>query len=162
MSQCPLRSPRQVLAGWVHLARFVDKVRLHHAGKLPADYQANFCGGFDGRWLEAAGVSKETFLEAVRAAKDDAAVGTGMVVAARVSQRQGRIASADLDRLVTLVARAGLRTDPPALGFDRWKALMGRDKKVAAGSIRYILLDAIGHAVISADVDDGLLRELLP
>ena len=90
------------------------------------------------------------------------AVGTGMVVAARVSQRQGRIASADLDRLVTLVARAGLRTDPPALGFDRWKKLMGRDKKVAAGSIRYILLDAIGRAVISADVDDGLLRDLLP
>lgn len=74
MSQCPLRSPRQVLAGWVHLARFVDKIRLHQAGKLPADYQANFCGGFDGRWLEAAGVSKETFLEAVRSAKDDAAV----------------------------------------------------------------------------------------
>lgn len=74
MSKILLRSPRQILAGWVHLGRFVDKIRLHHAGKLPADYQANFCGGFDGRWLEAAGVSKETFLDAVRAAKDDAAV----------------------------------------------------------------------------------------
>ena len=74
MSKAPLRSPRQMLAGWVHLARFVDKIRLHHAEKLPADYQANFCGGFDGRWLEASGVNKETFLEAVRAAKDDAAV----------------------------------------------------------------------------------------
>jgi gluconokinase len=74
MSKVPLRSPKDKLAGWVHLPRFVDKVRLHHAGKLPPDYQANFCGGFDGRWLAAAGVAKETFLEAVRAAKDDAAV----------------------------------------------------------------------------------------
>ena len=74
MSNVPLRSPRQKLAGWVHLPRFVDKIRLHHAGKLPPDYQANFCGGFDGRWLTAAGVTKEAFLEAVRAAKDDAAV----------------------------------------------------------------------------------------
>lgn len=74
MSKVPLRSPRQMLAGWVHLPRFLDKVRLHHAGKLPPDYQANFCGGFDGRWLEAAGVGKEVFLEAVRSAKDDAAV----------------------------------------------------------------------------------------
>ena len=60
-----------------------------------------------------------------------------------------------------LVARAGLATTPPALGFDRWKTLMGRDKKVAAGTIRYILLDAIGQAVISADVGDEVLREVL-
>jgi 3-dehydroquinate synthetase len=38
---------------------------------------------------------------------------------------------------------------------------MGRDKKVAAGTIRYILLDAIGKAVISADVGDEVLREFL-
>jgi hypothetical protein len=60
------RSPRETMAGWMYLPRFVDKVRLHLAGKLPADYQANFCKGFDGRWLEAAGVKAEDFIEVVR------------------------------------------------------------------------------------------------
>lgn len=89
------------------------------------------------------------------------AVAAGMVVAARVSHRQGRIGAGDVERLVSLVARAGLRTEPPPLGFDRWKSLMARDKKVAAGSIRYVLLDALGEAVISSDVSDEVLREFL-
>jgi 3-dehydroquinate synthase len=89
------------------------------------------------------------------------AVGAGMVVAARVSHRVGRLRLADVERLERLVARAGLQTTAPSFGFDRWKTLMGRDKKVAAGTIRYILLDAIGRALISADVGDDVLREIL-
>ena len=60
------RSPREVMAGWVYLPRFVDKIRLHLAGQLPADYQANFTKGFDGSWLEAAGVKAEAFIEVVK------------------------------------------------------------------------------------------------
>jgi len=60
------RSPREVMCGWMHLPRFIDKVRLHLAGKLPPDYQANFCKGFDGRWLEAAGVEAQVFIDVVR------------------------------------------------------------------------------------------------
>jgi len=60
------RSPRETMCGWMHLPRFIDKVRLHLAGKLPEDYQANFCKGFDGLWLETAGVSTEQFIEVVR------------------------------------------------------------------------------------------------
>ena len=37
-----------------YLPRFVDKIRLHLAGKLHADYQENFTKGFDGAWLKAA------------------------------------------------------------------------------------------------------------
>src|SRR4051794_11770283 len=36
------RSPRELMAGWVYLPRFVDKIRLHLAGKLDPDYQENF------------------------------------------------------------------------------------------------------------------------
>jgi len=90
------------------------------------------------------------------------AVAAGMVLAAEVSQRTGRIGSADARRLRDLVGRAGLPVAPPALGFDRWRALMARDKKVQAGTVRFVLLDAIGEAVISADVPDDVLRELLP
>ena len=90
------------------------------------------------------------------------AVAAGMALAARVSQRLGRIGESDVARLVALIERAGLPTVAPALGFDRWKALMVRDKKVAAGTIRYILLDGIGSAIVSADVSDDVLRAVLP
>lgn len=52
--------------GWVYLPRFVDKIRLHLAGKLPPDYRENFTKGFDGAWLKAAGVSAEQFIEVVK------------------------------------------------------------------------------------------------
>src|SRR5438067_4002002 len=61
-----LRSPRECMAGWTYLPRFIDKIRLHLAGKLHPDYQANFCKGFDGRWFEAAGVDAQKFIEVVR------------------------------------------------------------------------------------------------
>ena len=60
------RSPRETMCGWMHLPRFIDKVRLHMAGKLHADYQPNLCKGFDGLWLETAGVKAEEFIEVVR------------------------------------------------------------------------------------------------
>jgi hypothetical protein len=50
----------------MHLPRFIDKIRLHHAGKLHADYQPNLCKGFDGLWLETAGVDGKAFMELVR------------------------------------------------------------------------------------------------
>ncbi len=70
---CP-RSPRETMCGWTHLPRFIDKVRLHLAGKLHSDYQPNFCKGFDGRWLEAAGVKAEDFIEVVRKSPTDGEV----------------------------------------------------------------------------------------
>ena len=61
------RSPREVMAGWAYLPRFVDKIRLNLVGKLHADYQENFAfKGFDARWLAAAGVKAEDFIEVVR------------------------------------------------------------------------------------------------
>jgi len=60
------RSPRETMCGWLHLPRFVDKIRLHFAGKLHADYQPNFCKGFDGLWLELAGVDAQQFIDVVR------------------------------------------------------------------------------------------------
>lgn len=59
------RSPRETMCGWMHLPRYVDKIRLHLAGRLPPDYQANFGKGFDGRWLEAAGLKHEDFVQVV-------------------------------------------------------------------------------------------------
>ena len=68
------RSPREVMCGWMHLPRFIDKVRLHLAGKLHSDYQANLCKGFDGLWLETAGVEAGQFMEVVRKSATDGEV----------------------------------------------------------------------------------------
>ncbi|MGP8201867.1 MAG: DUF5069 domain-containing protein, partial [Limisphaerales bacterium] len=68
------RSPREMMSGWVYLPRFVDKIRLHLAGKLHADYQENFTNGFDGAWLKAAGLSAEPFIAVVKNSVTDGEV----------------------------------------------------------------------------------------
>lgn len=68
------RSPREVMDGWHHLPRYVDKIRLHLAGKLPPDYTENLGIGFDGSWLKAAGVTHEQFMTIVKNAITDGQV----------------------------------------------------------------------------------------
>ncbi len=61
------RSARETMAGWAYLPRFVDKIRLHLAGKLHADYQENFAyKGFDAKWLQAAGLTADPFIAMVK------------------------------------------------------------------------------------------------
>ena len=60
------RSPRETMGGWMHLPRYLDKIRLHLAAKLHADYQPNFGKGFDGAWLKAAGLTHEQMIEVVQ------------------------------------------------------------------------------------------------
>ncbi len=68
------RSPRETMCGWMHLPRFIDKLRLHFAGKLHADYQPNLTKGFDGLWLEMAKVDPKTFTVIVRNSTTDGEV----------------------------------------------------------------------------------------
>jgi hypothetical protein len=68
------RSPRETMAGWVYLPRFVDKIRLHLAGKLHSDYQENFTKGFDGAWLKAAGLQADSFIDVVKKTTTDGEV----------------------------------------------------------------------------------------
>lgn len=60
------RSPRETMCGWMHLPRFIDKLRLHLAGQLHPDYEPNLGKGFDGLWLETAGVDLALFTEVVK------------------------------------------------------------------------------------------------
>jgi len=68
------RSPRETMCGWIYLPRFIDKIRLHLAGRLHPDYQENFTEGFDGRWLQAAGLEAAPFIEVVRGTITDGQV----------------------------------------------------------------------------------------
>ena len=63
--------------------------------------------------------------------------------------------------LRALLQCAGLPVDAPRLGGERYLDLMGRDKKVVAGSIRFVLLRGIGDAFVATDVQEGDLRKVL-
>lgn len=61
--------------GWNYLPRFIDKIRLHLAGRLPADYQPNFAHkGFDAEWLKAAGLKADDFIAVVKGTLTDGEV----------------------------------------------------------------------------------------
>lgn len=69
------RSPKEIMAGWAYLPRLVDKIRLHLAGRLHPDYQANFLyKGFDKLWFERSGVRPEELVEVVRRSVTDGEV----------------------------------------------------------------------------------------
>jgi len=60
-----------------------------------------------------------------------------------------------------LLRRARLPVQGPALGADRYLELMGHDKKVEDGKIRFILLRNIGEAFISDAVPRDMLETVL-
>jgi len=80
------------------------------------------------------------------------AVAAGMVCAAKLSERVCGLDASHTRRLTALVAAAQLPTVPPKIAADRWLELMGRDKKVADGAVRFVLLERLGHAVLRRDV----------
>ncbi len=65
------RSPRETMDGWNHLPRYIDKIRLHLAGKLHSDYVENLGHGFDGMWLKSAGVTHEQMVDVVKNSHTD-------------------------------------------------------------------------------------------
>ena len=89
------------------------------------------------------------------------AVAAGMVIASRVSQAMGMLDAGDVARIVTLLQRAGLPVVAPDLGLERYIELMGIDKKVAGGRMRFILLRAIGAAFLTADVAPNVIGRAL-
>ena len=89
------------------------------------------------------------------------AVGAGMLLAARLSERVCGLSSPERSRVEALVGAAGLPTAPPRLAMDRWLDLMGRDKKVDRGRMRFVLLERLGRAVVRADVAERDLEGVL-
>ena len=89
------------------------------------------------------------------------AVAAGTAMAADLSRRLGWLSEQDVSRVCRLLKRARLPVTSPALGTGQYLQLMGLDKKVVGGKIRFVLLKSIGHAVVSGDVPDKLLLQTL-
>jgi 3-dehydroquinate synthase len=88
------------------------------------------------------------------------AVGCGMVLAADLSVRTGRLLDVDQQRIKNLVASLKLPSIPPKFGVARYMELMSVDKKAEGGEVRYILLEGIGRSTIKT-VDDNLVIQTL-
>ncbi|MGA1286172.1 MAG: 3-dehydroquinate synthase [Rubrivivax sp.] len=86
------------------------------------------------------------------------AVGCGMRMATDLSVRLGLVAPAVLERMHHLLQRAGLPLRAPALGAASYLEWMGRDKKAEAGQIRFVVLEALGRAVVRPAPDDMVAR----
>jgi 3-dehydroquinate synthase len=97
-------------------------------------------------------------------------VAIGTVLAAEFSASLGMIPSSDAVRIERHLADAGLPTHLQDIaGFAQegladagtLMALMAQDKKVRRGKLTFILLEAIGRAVIAKDVEPALVRDFL-
>jgi 3-dehydroquinate synthase len=97
-------------------------------------------------------------------------VAIGMVLAAELSAELGMISSQDAARVQRHLADAGLPTHLQDIaGFaqegladaDALMTRMAQDKKVKRGRLTFILLEAVGRAVIAPDVEAALVRDFL-
>jgi hypothetical protein len=82
------------------------------------------------------------------------AVGAGMVMAADLSHRLGLVGAAVPERLRAAVVAAGLPVEGPGWPAERYVQLMSVDKKASQGIPKFVLLEALGRAVVrSAPAD---------
>lgn len=89
------------------------------------------------------------------------AVAAGTIMATDLSRRLGWLTEQDVERTKALFLAAGLPIKGPHLGIEKYMQLMGLDKKVADGKIRFVLLKELGQAVISDEVPADLLKQTL-
>ncbi len=85
--------------------------------------------------------------------KHGEAVSIGMVVAARISARQGFCLQQDVQRLINLLSAFDLPIDPPDFTLDEYVVAMQRDKKVKQGVLTLVLNRGIGECFLQK-IDD--------
>src|SRR3954449_10556227 len=97
-------------------------------------------------------------------------VSIGMTLAAQFSAKLGMIGEADATRVERHLVEAGLPTRLQDIaGFaqegladaDALMALMAQDKKVVRGKLTFILLEAVGRAVVAKSVEPAPVRDFL-
>lgn len=89
------------------------------------------------------------------------AVAIGMLMAADLSQRLGWLSAAEVQRIRRVLVAAQLPVDVPAMSPAEFLELMQHDKKVKAGQLRLILLQGLGHGIITSAYPAELLNQTL-
>ena len=89
------------------------------------------------------------------------AVSIGMMCAARLAERLGRIDADFVGRQQSLLESLGLPTKLPAADPDELLDVMSRDKKSESGRLRFVLPTRLGHVELVGDVDEDDARAAL-
>ena len=89
------------------------------------------------------------------------AVAIGMVAAAKISNGMGLLNGSEVDRLKTLIDRAGLTAEIPNLEVERVIEAMKHDKKIVGGKVRFVLLRSIGEVFVTDEVSLSLVEKVL-
>lgn len=80
-------------------------------------------------------------------------------MAADLSWRRGAISTQELARVIELLQRANLPVKAPSdMTPAQFMELMGVDKKVLDGRLRLVLLESMGKAIITSDIDAAMLQ----
>jgi 3-dehydroquinate synthase len=169
-------SPRQFRAGYAEVAKY---------GVLGDEafftwLEANHADIFSGGAAREHAIATSCRAKAAIVSRDERENGErallnlghtfGMVLAAEFSAKLGMIAEADAARVERHLFSVGLPTHLQDIaGFaqeglkdaDALMALMAQDKKVKRGKLTFILLQAVGRAVVANDVEPALVRDFL-
>jgi 3-dehydroquinate synthase len=89
------------------------------------------------------------------------AVSIGMMAAARLACRLGRVDRAFIERQRKLLAALKLPVDFPPVDEDALVAAMAHDKKVEHGRMRFVLPARLGHVELVGDVAEKDVRAAL-
>lgn len=82
------------------------------------------------------------------------AVAAGMMMALRLSVKAAGVAQHEIERLRKILIHAQLPTAPPAsMTSTQFLNLMAVDKKVIDGKLRLVILDQVGRARVTSDID---------
>ena len=89
------------------------------------------------------------------------AVSIGMMVAARISESMGILSAEEVLRQQRVLEAFQLPISLSDFDMDSLKNAMKLDKKTVEGSIRWVLLDGIGHAVTRENVPENMIDQAL-
>jgi len=90
------------------------------------------------------------------------AVAAGMCCGACLSVKRAALKEADATRLRSLIKASGLPAHlGPQFSGEEMLAAMRLDKKARAGKVRFVLLKRLGEAVLSDEVSDSDVEEVL-
>jgi len=90
------------------------------------------------------------------------AVAIGMAAVARLAVKKGLLSEGEATRLIALLKQYGMPVSIPAdLDREKIKGYLKTDKKAVGGRPFFVLPTAIGKVIITDDIADSILREIL-
>lgn len=90
------------------------------------------------------------------------AVAAGIILASQAAELKGWLKSPEVCRIKNLIEDFDLPTNKPdTMNYQCFMKHMKHDKKVKSGQIRFVIPTSIGNAVVTDELDENLLQNLL-